>query len=597
MTITYRGYLASPYLNGPYLGGYVDVGLGSQVDINLRGNHYLRSQINQKIYDSLTIGSEISLKINDLNNVGSQTDIKLQGTKYLRSQIEQKIIDSMAIGSQASLKIYAFEYMGGQVDLQLISPADDMYLGSEAELVVYELETIGSQSTRKIYKAKILGSQIVLKIADEKSFLSSQVAQKINDDNAPGESAKIGKLLHTVWERYLTNPYLTDGYLAAGFHTWQGSQIEQKLYHPSMLGSQIFKNVYTIVPSGTQILQKIYGDTSIGSQTLRKIYTYESLGSQINQAIYNVLTLPSQIALKIYDDNKIGSQVAIIKIQKAGNQVTLVIYNITQLRILQTFASRGTVALGGNNWTSNVPLKAGDFGTSNLNTDVLEQRCQTNTLPASWILSCDTGLPQGSFIDTLAILEHNLTRSAAVVLQGSSDAGFGTIGFQVVLSSELINTYYISPELPTSGYRYWRLVIDDLTNSNPYLYIGSIVFGSSQIMSVAENFDNPVTFGYRHYKDSVDTEGFTAVSNDRAMRKHLSLTFNDIRYDAGNFRMLKDYFFANKTDLKCLIIPRPTKASAFAVFSKLSSLPDETHNAISDTDHYVAFALDWDESL
>ena len=71
MTITYRGYLASPYLNGPYLGGYVDVGLGSQVDINLRGNHYLRSQINQKIYDSLTIGSEISLKINDLNKVGS----------------------------------------------------------------------------------------------------------------------------------------------------------------------------------------------------------------------------------------------------------------------------------------------------------------------------------------------------------------------------------------------------------------------------------------------------------------------------------------------------------------------------------------------
>ena len=555
MTITYRGYLASPYLDGPYLGGYVDVGMGSQIDMNLRGNH------------------------------------------YLRSQSSQKIIDSMAIGSQAELKVYAIEYLGGQVDIYLTSDADDMYLGSQSELVVYDSGDLGSESSRKIYKVKLLGSQSLLKIEGNELALKSQVNQIINDDTVVGQSAKLGKLLHTVWERYLTGPYLMESYLAAGFHAWQGSQIEQKLYHPSLLGSQVFKNVFEVFPNGSQANQKIYGSKFLGSQVLQKIYEYESLGSQSDQTIYNVIPMQSQVELNIYDDGKIGSQVTIIKIKRSGNQVTLVIYNITQLRILQNFVSRGTVALAGNNWTSNVPLKAGDFGTANLNTDVLEQRCETGTLPASWILSCDTGLPQGAFIDTLAILEHNLTRSAAVILQGSSDSGFGTVGFQVALTSELINTYYISPELPTSGYRYWRLIIDDLTNSNAYLYIGAIVFGSSQIMSVAENFDNPVGFGYRHYKDSVETEGFTAVSNDRAMRKHLSLTFNDIRYDAGNFRMLKDYFFTNKTDLKCLIIPRPTKASAFAVFSKLSSLPDETHNAISDTDHYVSFALDWDESL
>lgn len=555
MTTVLKGYLETPYLMGPYLGGYVAEGLGSQVDMRLLGHGYLRSQIDQKIADSLTLGSQVSQKV------------------------------------------YAFEYEGGQVFMQVVSPADDMYLGSEIELKIYDDRNIGSQVSRKIYKAKLLGSQVVLKIENEQTILRSQIEQIINDVNGVGESTKLGKLLHTVWERYLTGPYLMESYLAAGFHAWQGSQISQKLYHPHLLGSQVFKNVFEVSAIGNQVKAKIYGDNAAGNQVLRKIYEYDSTGSQIDQVIYDVLQLPSQVELKIYDSNSIGSQVTIIKIKESGHQVTLVIYNITQLRILQNFVSRGTVALGGNNWSSNVPLKAGDFGTTNLNTDVLEQRCETAGVPATWILACDTGLPQGAFIDTLAILEHNLTRSAIVTLQSSTDPAFGTIGYNIVLSSELINTYYISPELPTSGYRYWRLIIQDLTNPAGSLYIGAIVFGSSQIMSVAENFDNPVGFGYRHYKDSVETEGFTAVSNDRAMRKHLSLTFNDIRFDAGNFRMLKDYFLTNKTDLKCLIIPRPTKPSAFAVFSKLSMLPDETHNAISDTDHYVAFNLDWDESL
>jgi hypothetical protein len=552
---TYYGYLETPYLMGPYLGGYVDFTLGNQVDM------------------------------------------KLFGWKDLGNQIEQKIYDTKTTHSQTLQKIYEILKQGSQVNLFIEKESDDFKLHNQISMKIYQTEIVGNQVVQKVYDAINLGNQVLLKKEAVSFDLGNQIDQKILDDLPNGESAKLGKLLHTVWERWLTGPYLTETYLAPGFHAWQSSQISQKIYHPKILGSQVFLNVYEADNTGSQIEQKIYDTENLGSQVAQKIYELVLNGSQINQIVYESQNLPNQIELKIYDDRGLGSSVTKIKITKIGNQVALVIYNITQFRILQNFISRGTPALGGNNWTSNVPLKSGDFGTTNLNTDVIEQRCETNTMPASWILTCNTGLPQGGFIDTLAILGHNLTTSARIELQGSNDPAFGTIGFSVVLVTELINTYWISPTLPIQGFIYWRLIIDDVTNPASSLYIGSIVFGSSQIMSVSENFDNPITFGHAHFKDSIETEGYTSVSNDRALRKFLSLTFNDIRYDAGNYSMIKEYFLNNKTDLKCLIIPRPTKAGAFAVFSKLSALPQESHNAISDSEHWVSFTLDWNEAL
>jgi hypothetical protein len=597
MTINNYGYLTTSYLSGPYLGGYVGNGLGAQVTNKVYDQLNIGSQSNQSIYDTLDLGQSISQKIyktvingqqvmmfinrnDDSEIVGSEVEIKIYSDLFVSGQVSQKIYSSLPLGSQVELiKSAVLEMMGSQINLQSF---EGEIIGQEVKAKIYDLLSEGFQVDQKIYDTKTTGSQ---------------VDQKIIDASSNGLSVKFAPLLHCVYERYLTRGYLTDAYLAAGFNTYQGMQVEQKLYHPNNCGSQVFQNVYETNFLGNQVDQKINDDRTIGNQVDQKLFQFSETGSQVDQFITEALSLGHQVELKIFDDNKIGCQVTIIKSVLKGSQVRMVIYNRTQLRILQNFVSRGTPSQGGNNWTSNTTLKTGDFGTANINTDVLEQRCETSFVPSLWTLDCDTGISQGAFVDTLAILQHNFSKSAQVIFQGSTVQNFSTIGFSVTLNSELINTYYIAPELPNQGFRYWRLLITDNTNTASSLYVGAIIFGTSSIMSVAETFENPISYGTTHYKDSVETEGYRNVSNDRALRKRLSLSFSQLRYDSGNFGMLRDYWLNAQTDIACLIIPRPTKPSAFAVFSKLTQLPAEEHNAISDYDHYVSFSLDWDESL
>lgn len=327
--------------------------------------------------------------------------------------------------------------------------------------------------------------------------------------------------------------------------------------------------------------------------------TTNLLGTQSQMKIDNAGDdefLGTQAEMKVFAEDEIGVQSDMVKTEIVGAQATLAIYNNTQLRILCSFDSRGTPALGGATWTSVQPIEAGDFDPDNLNTDVLEQRTQTDSVTALWELRCNTG-KTNTFVDTVGILEHNFSAAATVQMQGSDDAAFSVIKFTENLTVEPENMYFIAAQLPTTPAQYYRFTIQDPTNADGFLRVGTIVFGSSLIFTRKECFINPVKFGQTHFKDGLETEGFTNVSNDRATRKFLSLTFDELNFSGGNFELLRDYFSDAKTDLKCLIIPRPTRASSLAVFAKLVRLPDELHNAIDDDNHFVELTLDWDESL
>jgi hypothetical protein len=301
--------------------------------------------------------------------------------------------------------------------------------------------------------------------------------------------------------------------------------------------------------------------------------------------------------MQINHEDAFGFQALQIRKTIIGMQSTMVIYNTTQLRLLCSFPSRGTPALGGNNWVSDPPAAAGDFTPSNLNTDIIEQ-VYRSTSSALVSLTCDTGLPQGVPIDTIAILGHNLTRSATVQVQGSND-NFATppaITFNMV--TELQNMYWIAPELPRSAgqNRYWRFIIQDSTNPAGYVEIGAIIFGAANIFSAKESFLNPLVFGYKHFRDEMETEGFTSVTNDRALKKFLQLKFENLDYYSGNYGILTELITEARTSLKCLVIPTPEYASRYAVFAKLTELPEITFNDNGARENYVALDLSWDES-
>lgn len=368
-----------------------------------------------------------------------------------------------------------------------------------------------------------------------------------------GMQARRGKITHEYCEDagYLVLPYLTEPYL--------GPEV---CVH---LGAQVSSLTNLIHRGKAQVDQKIVDKT-------------KAKRAQVQRRIDAVTSRPAQI-------DRVNSVTK-------NAQVRLALYNIKNLRVMETFPSRGTTGL---NWTSN-STASGDFGVNNVNTDIVEQVWRS-TVKTGIVLTCDTQITQGVFLDTLAILNHNFTVSATVTMEASTDPGFSTIGFTENL--KLIdepNIYYIAPTLPQDSYRYWRFIINDPTNPLAYLQIGTIVFGSAIVLQ-GENIVDTVGRTTKHFADKIATEGFTNVSNDRALKFIVNLDFKLIAFNRGNYKRIRSVFKAARTSFKCLWIPTPEFPERFACFGKLTSIPTETHNVKGIDLDFINFSIEVDESL
>jgi hypothetical protein len=447
-------------------------------------------------------------------------------------------------------------FIGMQINRFIDSPGDDSFVGLQVLRVLSdELDHTGFQVNRQI-------------IDDTDDPATGMQVNRESGDNLIEHGMQVIRAFPMIvgHPNYLAGPYLMGPYLTAQNCSLLGMEINRVIVSAA-------DDVFTGIQINRQIVSAA-DDPKTGMQTQRKIN----------------IEIPK------------GMQITRIKISRTPMQINKVLYNVEQLRILCDFVSRGTPALGGINWTSPQGVAAGDFSLNNLNTDIIEQRTQSPNAVLNWDLRCDSG-QLNSFVDTIAILGHNITSGATVTFQGSDDPGYGTIKFNRTIKIEPNNSYFVLPlsDFPSPPARYFRFLISDTSNPDNHIKIGTIIFGSSIVFSKQTTFDLPLSFGKTHFKDTIQTEGFTSVSNDRAMRKSLGLNFSSIDYGTGDYNRLADYFDSAKTDLKCLVIPYPCKPSLFAVFAKLSRLPLEQHNAIElcglKEVHTVDLQLEWDESL
>ena len=435
----------------------------------------------------------------------------------------------------------------------------------QTNLLIKTIKDLNEQTNRKSSTLKGIHEQVTEQIAATKNYI-----EQVNRNNTQPKSiheqenrfisgslkrakeqVRRGKILHRMSERYLAEDYLRYAYLGEWLEAVIGEQIDRKNKDTRRISEQINR--------------KISKNKSIHEQIKRRIFTLKRIHEQIN----------------------------IVSEKVINEQVTLVLYNATNLRILSEFPSRG---LDGLNWTAN-NTAPGDYSPNNVNTDIVEQIWRSNNGTSTGIiLSSDTGIPQGVFVDTLAILNHNMTTSALIEFQGSNDPGFATIGESIPLISKPNNIYYIAPTIPTSSYRYWRLLISDSTNPDGYISIGTIVYGSSIIMQQTCIIDE-VGKSTKHFSDKVQTEGFTNVSNDRAIKFATSMQMRNIKYNNGDYQRLRNVFDEARTSLKCLWIPTPKFPDRFAVFGKLTNIPIEKHKVIAEDADYIDFDVEVDESL
>lgn len=313
--------------------------------------------------------------------------------------------------------------------------------------------------------------------------------------------------------------------------------------------------------------------------------------SQIDRKIDAIKTIKSEVERRIDDSLPVLMQVEARKSKTINMQVRKVLYNTFNIRILWDFASRGT-----NNWTVTSGSTApGDFSVMNLNTDIVEQTFRSvGTTNVSVV--CDTQVSGGVYVDTIGILNHNLRNSGQILVEGSQSSSFtNTVNF-TLYPDGTDNIIYIAPTIPLQPYRYWRFSISDNGNPAGYLSIGAIVFGSASIFQ-GENIVDTVTKTQKHFADKVVTEGFTSVSNDRALKNSVAIEFRNLDYEKENYTMLRQIFEYCRTSMKALWIPTPRNPTRFGVFGKLVSLPSEQHQSFGEGADYVNLSIEVDESL
>jgi hypothetical protein len=351
----------------------------------------------------------------------------------------------------------------------------------------------------------------------------------------------------------------------------------------------------------SQVLMQINTQDDRQSQVEMLINDFQnSRKSQVNMQIDDFLkTHKSQVTLQIANVLKeFGSQVDMVVLEGRGSQIIINLYNVLRPRIMCEFPSRGNDGL---NWTA-TSTEPGDFSINNVNNDIEELYWRSATgIKTGIILTCD--VQSGPiFMDTFAILGHNFTTSATVQLQGSNDSGFSTIGFDESLTVSNVDDriYYLAPVLPTDSFQYWRLLISDSTNTNDFLRIGIIVFGSATIFT-DECATDRVVKSKVHHKDAVRIEGFTSSANDRSLKRAVRLNFRDLTFDSGDYQNLSALIDFARTTLKCLWIPDPRTQSLirrFAVFGKLKKMPEEQHRVQGkgENEDFIDLTVDIDES-
>lgn len=425
--------------------------------------------------------------------------------------------------------------------------------------------TRGMQFRARIDDAKTLGVQWRGTIADASLVRGMQWRQRVDQApvvgvqyralNSPAPARGVQFRASKAWSMYQCGPgylsdepYLTEAaYLAASICATGGFQFR-------------LQNIVT-APKGIQWKQHLDSSRTYGVQFKGRLTKERNYGFQFNG----------------------------IQAKPVAFQFRVAIYNSTGLRILADFPSRG---INGSNWTatSTASSTTSAFSANNVNSDIVEQAWRSTASPGSAILTCDTQVTQGVFLDTLAILNHNFGGNTIVQLERSTNGITWALEANLIVERE--NMYYIAPSLPLSAYRYWRIVMSDSNIS--YFQIGTIVFGSS-IVFQGEGFMDSVTYGKKQFSDKVFTEGHTNVANDRGKKKTLKLEFSNLNYGRANYRQLTDLYESAGTLLKCLYIPTPKTPSRFALFGKIAEIPEETHNTKGDD--YVNLSINVDESL
>ena len=182
-----------------------------------------------------------------------------------------------------------------------------------------------------------------------------------------------------------------------------------------------------------------------------------------------------------------------------------------------------------------------------------------STSVSSQSLTFDLGSAQQPSV--LAVLDHNFTSGASIVLQGANNSGFAPVGTSRAVPWQSGALLYFLGE-PLSTFQYWRLQISNPGNPDGYLRISELFLGGyTRLERTFElgDFRGKVRTGARDRTNSGKYYGavnavvrvfdLSWVRLDQDQRDALVLTVFDALNDLENRQVRPVFFSPMSTDL------------------------------------------------
>ena len=218
-------------------------------------------------------------------------------------------------------------------------------------------------------------------------------------------------------------------------------------------------------------------------------------------------------------------------------------------------------------------------------------------------------------INCVALMNHNLSGSATIRVQGASDAGFSTILFDTTYDA--LDPAFGWGEFPWGmvgwgGYseegwqyqfsvfwitltiaRYWRIIISDATNAAGYLQAGRIVLG--QYWTPQANMEWGYTLDWTDPSDIKRTRGSSWRSDNKAPYRQVKMSFRwlDVN-EAGSVLDMKR-LNGRRTDMLVSSYPEEgtTRERRNTLLGVMSQWTPSSHNFVD----YNSVSMTIEESI
>ena len=232
----------------------------------------------------------------------------------------------------------------------------------------------------------------------------------------------------------------------------------------------------------------------------------------------------------------------------------------------------------GSNILSVTSTAAGDFDKANLTTDSTRQKWRSADI-ASWqeiVIQAELS----TNIDTFAIINHNLSPDAVIVLQANTSNSFLVPPVNITIPWSKANTIWCTAL--GGSYSYYKLRILDPTNPCGYIEIGRIVGGRALTMINNEDMSDPFSIDYNDKSKKMNAEGFFRVSTEIVVSRSLKYQFDRLNTASGtlnaNFVGLQDLYATVLTTKPFVSILDRNNPSFVNMWGQLRQMPSEAYD-------------------